>query len=259
MRDNRTIVADALSAWRILTDLPLPEPLRRQGHDAAAARMLIWFPLWGVLAGAAIAAAGALLTAVSNRFAGAVLFAALTGAFMFCKDSGRALMLMTSWLLELIDGAGFAEALKNMSSDREVLERRLGGLLAGALAAGVLLMLFLTGLHGGKWVLIPLFAGAFSTQGEFAAALDPAAGGIADPGRYWRRIMWIVCAVAALALLACYPTATAFGALVVCLVGMPLREKMLRDLPAFDADTVTWTGGVTEVALLFCAFLWTIG
>lgn len=259
MRDNRTIVTDALSAWRVLTDLPLPEALRRRGNGAAAARMLIWFPLLGALSGAAIAAAGALLTAMSNRFAGAALFAVLTGAFMLCKDSGRALMLMTSWLLGLTDGDGFAGALKNMSSEREVMERRLGGLLAGALALGVLLMLFLTGLHGGKWVLIPLFAGAFATQGEFAAVLDPAAGGIADPERSGRRLMWIVCAAAALALLACYPTATAFGALVVFLINMPLREKMLRDLPAFDADTVTWAGGVTELALLCCAFLWTIG
>ena len=259
MRDNRTIVADALSAWRILTDLPLPETWRRHTGSAAGARMLIWFPLLGVSFGAAIAAAGSLLTVLSNRFAGAAMFAVLTGAFMLLKDSGRALMLMTSWLLELIDGATFAEALSNMSSDREVMERRLGGLLAGTLAIGVLLMLFLTGLHGGKWVLIPLFAGAFSTQGEFAAALDPKTGGIADPERSGRRLMWIACIVAALALLACYPTATAFGALVVCLINMPLREKMLNSLTAFDADTVTWAGGVTEIALLCCAFLWTIG
>lgn len=259
MRDNRTIVTDALSAWRILTDLPLPEALLRRSHGAAAARMLIWFPLWGVLCGAAIAAAGALLAAVSNRFAGAVLFAVLTGAFMLFKDSGRALMLMTSWLLDLIGGDGFAGALSKMSSDREVMERRFGAALAGALALGLLLMLFLTGLHGGKWVLIPLFAGAFATQGEFAAALDPAAGGIADPERSGRRLMWIVCAAAALALLPCCPTATAFGALAVCLINMPLREKVLRSLPAPDADTVTWAGGVTEISLLCCAFLWTIG
>ena len=93
----------------------------------------------------------------------------------------------------------------------------------------------------------------------FAAALDPASGGIADPERAGRRIMWIVCGVLAAALLPFFPTATAFGALVVCLVNLPLRDKLLNSLPLLTADTVTWTGGATEALLLGCAFLWTIG
>ena len=259
MRDIRRDGAGVLTAWRILTDFPLPEALDRGDAADGGARVLVWFPLLGAVCGALIAAAGALLAVVSNRFAGAALFAGLAGAFIFFKDSGRALMLLTSFLLDLCGGDGFYPAVAAASSERSVLERRFGGLVAGILAGGALLILFLIGLYGGKGVLVPLFAAEFSTQGEFAAALDPASGGIADPERAGRRIMWIVCGVLAAAMLPFFPTATAFGALVVCLVNLPLRDKLVNSLPLLTADTVTWTGGATEALLLGCAFLWTIG
>ena len=260
MRDCRQIGAAAIEAWRILTDLPLPQALCRDGsRPAAGMPVLVWFPLLGALCGAVIATAGWLFTAVSNRYAGAALFAAAGLLFMLFKDSGRALTLLVSWLINLLEGRPFAEALDAASSERKVFEHHFGVPLAALLACGAALMLFMIGLHGGKGILIPLFAGAFATQGEFAAALDPAAGGIADPERIGRRIMWIVTVIAALAALPFFPTATAFGALAVCLINLTLKEYMLRKLPKLCADTVTWTGGATETLLLVCAFCWTIG
>jgi len=260
MRNDRQLVAGALEAWRILTDLPLPKGwLREDSAPVTGARVLIWFPLLGAGFGAAIAAAGWLFTMVSNRYAGAVLFAVLTLLFMLFKDSGRAVLLVVSQLLNLLDGKKFAPALDAASSDRGELDRRFGMPLAAVLAAAVLLMAFLIGMYGGKGALIPLFAGAFATQGELAAELAPEAGGIADPERSGRRLMWIVAALAALVSLAFLPTATAFGVLIVVLINLTLKEHLRKNLPELRADTVTWLGAAAELSLLACGFCWTIG
>lgn len=259
MRDYRRFGAGWIAAWRMLTDFPLPAAAERyEESKVSATGMLIAFPLLGAFCGALIAVAGWLVTVLSNRFAGAAVFAMLSVFFMIGKDSGRALTLLVSWMLNLTE-QGFAPALASASSDRdEVYGRRFSSAVAAALAWSALLMLYVVGLYGCKWVLIQLLAAEFATQGEFAAALAPEAGGVADPGRTGRRIMWIVCGVVALAALPFIPTATAFGILAVCLINLTFRDYLLRAIPDFQADTVTWVGGVTEAALLLCAFLWTI-
>ena len=259
MRDYRRFGAGWIAAWRMLTDLPLPKAAERyEDSRVPATRMLGVFPLLGALCGALIAFAGWLVAVLSNRFAGAAVFAMLSVLFMIGKDSVRALTLLVSWILNLTE-QGFASALASASSDRdEVYGRRFSAAVAAALAWGALLMLYVVGLYGCKWVLIPLFAAEFATQGEFAAALAPEAGGVADPERTGRRIMWGVCGVIALAMLPFIPTATAFGILVVCLTNLTFRDYLLRAIPDFQADTVTWVGGATEAALLVCAFLWTL-
>ena len=260
MRDDRRFGAEWIAAWRMLTDFPLPKALERcEAPSVSGVRMLSVFPLLGALCGALIAVAGWLVTVLSNRFAGAAVFAMLSVFFMIGKDSGRALTLLVSWILNLTEREGFASALAAASSDREeVFGRRFSAAVAAALAWSALLMLYVVGLYGCKWILIPLFAAEFATQGEFASALAPEAGGVSDPGCTGRRIMWIVCGVIALAALPFIPTATAFGILVVCLTNLTFRDYLLRTIPDFEADTVTWVGGATEAALLCCGFLWTL-
>lgn len=260
MRDDRRFGAEWVAAWRMLTDFPLPKALERYDEaPVSGARMLSVLPLLGALCGALVAVAGWLVAVLSNRFAGAAVFAMLAVFFMIGKDSGRALTLLVSWILNLTEREGFASAVAAASSDRdEVYGRRFSAAVAAALAWSSLLMLYVVGLYGCKWFLIPLFAAEFATQGEFASELAPEAGGVEDPGRTGRRIMWIVCGVIALVMLPFIPTATAFGILVVCLTNLTFRDYLLRVIPDFQADTVTWVGGATEAALLCCAFLWTI-
>lgn len=259
MRDYRRFGAGWIAAWRMLTDFPLPAAAERyEDSKVPAARMLGAFPLLGALCGALIALAGWFVAVLSNRFAGAAVFAVLSLVFLIFKDSGRGWLLFVSWLLNLIDGETFTTALAKASSERSVLDRKLAGGVAAALALWALVMLFLIGLYGAKGFMIPLVAGAFSTQGEAIPELSPEAGGVADPERRGRWIMWAICGAVVIAAFPFFPLATAFGILALCLINMALRNFLLRELADFDADTVTWLGFVAEAALLVCAFLWTL-
>ena len=150
MRDYRRFGAGWIAAWRMLTDFPLPKAAERyEDSKVSAARTLGAFPLLGALCGALIAVVGWLVAVLSNRFAGAAVFAMLSVLFMIGKDSGRALTLLVSWILNLTERDGFASALASASSDREeVYGRRFAAAVAAALAWSALLMLYVVGLYG---------------------------------------------------------------------------------------------------------------
>lgn len=260
MHERWRFFGGACRAWETLTDFPLPlTSLRGKFSELSGTDILVWFPLIGALCGALLAGAGVLVTALTNRIAGAVAFALLALAFMLLKDSGRGILLLVSLLLNRRAYGEFGAAFSSASSDRAVLGTHSGSALAFILTAAEFLILLLMGLHGAGLFLAAILAGAFSVQGAAASCPDDSGAAlITDPGHHGLRWMWWASAVVAVVCFLSFPLATAFGVGVVYAVAAVLSGFVRSVCPERSPDLVTLLGAVAEALLLLCGFFWAL-
>lgn len=246
-------------AWETLSDIKLPKFLA-EGERTDDGGMLFWFPLLGALCGGALALGGALCSLLTNRIAGAAVFALASLAFMVFKDSGRGMTLLTSFLRLRIERGSFAAALTEVSSARTLFADPLAVGIAAILALAEFAVLFLLCARGSALFLAAVLAGAFAAQGILAAgdADSEPVPLIKDEDNAGRRRMVISSVVVALVLFAIYPVATAFSVALFCAVAFGFSGMVRREAGAPTPDLVTLGGALTEAGLLACGFLWTL-
>ena len=247
MRDKPLFFRYALGAWEMLSDLRLPVAV----SGVSGARSLPFFPLWGVLSGAICVLVGALADLLTNRIAGAVIFAAAALAFMLAKDSCRGINTLRSFALNRWSRGGFGAALEHVSCG--------GGdqtetFVSAVLALIEFILLLLLGLYCSAWYLPFVFAGGFTVQGVLAAEF----GIVSDPECTDLKMMWIVFGGVGLISFIFFPLATVIGAVAVYALAVPAVKFIRANADAPGADIVTLWGALAELALLLSGFFWTI-
>ena len=260
MRDPRHGIIGMAASWLMMMDLPRPEGRAshsRPGARVAGRRILGWFPILAAVNGLLLAFAGLLVGVLSNRFAGAAAFAVLTFAYMVARHSGRGWVVLMSWLLNLRDGCGFSGALSLASADRSELDRDWAGVVLTVLAILTLLILFLIGLFGSRCFVTLVLVGSAAVQGELMTALPPEEGGIPDPRRFGRLVMWILTALSGVVWALFYPVATALCAVAAGLAVWRIGVRRAAE-PGLTLDEALWIEAATEAALLISCFLWTV-
>ena len=248
MRDKPLFFRYALGAWEMLSDLRLP--LAVSGVSGAGS--LPFFPLWGVVCGALCVLVGALAALLTNRIAGAVIFAVAALAFMLFKDSFRGVNVLRSFAFERWSRGGFGAALGHVSCGGG--EDQIETLVGAALALIEFILLLLMGLYWSAWYLPLVFAGGFTVQGALAAEF----GIVADPERVNLKMMWIVFGVVGAISFIFFPLATVIGAVAVYALAVPAVKFIRANVDAPGADIVTLWGALAELALLLSGFFWTI-
>ncbi len=248
MREKPLLFRYALGAWEMLSDLRLPVAV--SGNSGAGA--LPFFPLWGVVCGALCVLIGTLAALVTNRIAGAVIFAAVALAFMLAKDSCRGVNALRSFAMGRRSRGAFGAALEHVSCDGGADQTET--LVAAVSALIEFILLLLIGLYGSAWYLPFVFAGGFTVQGVLAAEF----GIVADPERVDVKTMWIVFAVVGLISFVFFPLATVIGAVIVYALAVPGVKFIRANVDAPGADIVTLWGALAELALLLSGFFWTI-
>ena len=248
MRDKPLFFRYALGAWEMLSDLRLPLAV----PGVSGAKSLPFFPLWGVVCGSLCVLVGALMSLLTNRIAGAVVFAVVGLAFMLAKDSLRGVNALRSFAFGRWNRGGFGEALKIVSCDGG--EDQTETLVGAAFALIEFILLLLMGLYWSAWYLPFVFAGAFTVQGVLAAEF----GIVADPERVNVKMTWIVFGVVGVISFIFFPLATVIGAVVVYALAVPAVKFIRANVDAPGADIVTLWGALAELALLLSGFFWTI-
>ena len=248
MREKALFFRYALGAWEMLSDLRLPVAV----SGVVGGRALPFFPLWGALAGALCALIGILAALLTNRIAGAVVFAVVGSVFLLAKDSLRGVNALRSFALGRWYRGGFSEALKVVSCGGS--EEQTETLVGAALALIEFTLLLLMGLYWSAWYLPFVFAGGFTVQGALAAEF----GIVADPERVNVKTMWIVFGVIGVISFIFFPLATVIGAVAVYALAVPAVKFLRANADAPGADIVTLWGALAELALLLSGFFWTI-
>ena len=247
MRDKPLFFRYALGAWEMLCDLRLPVAV----PGISGARSLPFFPLCGGLCGALCVLVGLLAALLTNRIAGAVIFAGVALAFMLAKDSCRGVNALRSFAFERWNRGGFGAALEHVScAGGDQAET----LVSAAWALIQFILLLLMGLYYSAWYLPFVFAGGFAVQGVLAAEF----GIVSDPERTNVKMMWIVFGVVGLVSFIFFPLATVIGAVAVYALAVPAVKFIRANVDAPGADIVTLWGALAESALLLSGFFWTI-
>ena len=247
MRDKPLFFRYMLGAWEMLSDLRLPAAV----SGISGAGSLPFFPWWGVLCGALCVLIGALAGLLTNRIAGAVIFAGVSLAFMLAKDSCRWVNALRSFLFERWSRGGFGAALEHVSCGGG---DQTDALVGTAFALVEFVLLLLLGLYRSAWYLPFVFAGGFTVQGALAAEF----GIVSDPEHVNLRMMWIVFAVVGVISFILFPLATVIGAAAVYALAVPAVKFIRAHVDAPGADIVTLWGALAELALLLSGFFWNI-
>ena len=247
MRNKPFFFRYAFGAWEMLCDLRLPfAPSVLSG-----AKSLLYFPLWGALCGALCVLAGALATLLTNRLAGAVIFAGVTLAFMLAKDSCRGINALRSLVFNRLSRGGFGTALEHVSCGGGDQSETLVGT---ALAAAEFILLLMMGLYSSAWFLTFVLAGGFTVQGSLAAEL----GIVADPERTNLKMMWVMFGIIGIVSFIFFPVATLIGAAAVYALAVPGAKFIRTNVASPGADIVTLCGALAEFALLLAGFFWNL-
>ena len=248
MREKPLFFRYALGAWEMLSDLRLPVAV----PGVSGAKSLPFFPLWGALCGALCVLIGALAALLTNRIAGAVVFAVAALALMLAKDSLRGVNALRSFAFARWNRGGFGEALKFVSCEGG--EDQTETLVGAAFALIEFILLLLMGLYWSAWYLPFVLAGGFTVQGALAAEFGIAA----DPERTTVKMMWIVFVVVGVISFIFFPLATVIGAVAVYALAVPAVKFIRANVATPGADIVTLWGSLAELALLLSGFFWTI-
>ena len=250
MRNRTRFLQCALGAWEMLSDLRLPG-VSVSGRQTAES--LVCFPLWGALCGVLGALVWKAASLLTNRIAGAAVFAVAVCAFMLAKDSCRGVKSLGLWAVNGFKLGSLGAALKQLSPARGDDDQNvLLASIACALAEFVLLLLL--GRYRAVWYLPFVLAGGFTVQGALAAEF----GLVADPDRRNLKKMWIAFGVIGLLSFLVFPLSTVIGAVAVYALAVPAVKFIRANVAAPGADIVTLWGSLAELALLLSGFFWTI-
>ena len=259
--DLRHVVFGVGASWQLLMDLP-HQPLRRAAGRPEArvggARVLIWFPVLASANGFLLAATGLLVDALSDRYVAAAAFALLTLVYLLVRHSGRTWVAIVSWTLNMCGGRGFFEALSAVRSDRAQLDRKWSRAVLAVLIGLALTMLFLLGLFGDMFFIAAILAGSSAVQGELMSVLPAEEGGLSDPRRIGRIVMWSIAAASVGAWFFFRPAAAVPVALTMlfslCWIAGSLRSSLSR----FGRDAGLWTVAAAEALMLTCSIWFTM-
>ncbi len=143
----KTVIADFIAAWNMLSDRALPGISRSLGGGkATSGGILVCFPLIGLVLGFLTVGIALLFQACLSRFAGAFIFMLLAGAVLWIKDSGRGLSMFISYAARRLSGMESSRAYETASPRMEV-----------SLGSPVVMMFSAVGIVGALGMLFALF------------------------------------------------------------------------------------------------------
>ena len=253
-------------AWEMLLDFPRlpPLPKRKRRRAVSDAASLFWFPVIGALAGAVPALLGLFASGISNRIAGALVFGALSLAFLEMKDSGRGSSMLSALLLARLRGQNFSAVFPHLHANRDIYADPTAQMILLLLLAARFLLLFLLGFCRAPLWFAAVMIASFTLQGDLAT--NPGVGGEApllavEPRD--RGILWVLAAVLmallmALLMLPLFPIAAVALCGATYILAGSISRKLLRDCGGVDPDAITLAGHLTEWIALFVGILWAI-
>ena len=250
MRDKPRFLQYALGAWEMLSDLRIPGTV----PGVPCAKSLVFFPLWGVLCGALCALIGLLAALLTNRLAGAMLFAAAALMFMLTKDSGRGADSLGALAINRRNFGSFGAALEHTAGNRGGADDPARLIARVIFSVGEFALLLLLGMYRSRWFLMFVFAGGFTVQGALAVEF----GIVKDPDRASLRTMWIAFSTFGILSFLFFPVATVIGAVAVYALAVGSLRFVFTHVKAPGADLATMGGALAELALLLAGFFWTI-
>ena len=251
MRTENKFLNALAAVWEMLVDFPLP-PVFRGSASPEPEMLLLAFPLVGAVLGLIPVLAGALTGMLFNRIAGAVIFALAAGIVLGFKDSGRGVLLLSSFVTRLMAKESRQEALRELRHDAGVLDAQPAAIFVTLFAVVELGILFLLSFYGAQWWIVAVAVAGATVQGVLAT--EPRSGGrpgLIPQAEEKKGFSWFSAGVLFLFLLLRFPRPAALlaGVAVFLLVRFFIRD--FRDAAGgVDADFITLGGAVTESAVL---------
>jgi len=171
---HKVVMASFTAAWEMLIDLPLPASLKNAGKDfeddVFSPLIQMSFPVVGVVAGLLIFFFGGVLSMLSMKISGAVIFAIALTLLTELKDSFRSLGALVSLFDQMIDRKPLVYAMVNLDND---VRNAAGPLSSLVLVLAILLKLFTFYVMfycGYYYWMIAVLVLSFTIQGHLAAA-----------------------------------------------------------------------------------------
>jgi cobalamin synthase len=171
---HKVLTASFSTAWEMLVDFPIPRSIKSAGKDfeenAFSPLIQMCFPVVGVVLGMILFIFGGILSMLSMKISGAVIFSITLTFLTEFKDSFRSLGAMVSLFDQLLTKKPLEYAMINMDND---VRNAAGPLSSLALVLAVLLKLFAFGVmfyYGFYYWIILVLVLSFTIQGHLAAA-----------------------------------------------------------------------------------------
>ncbi len=171
---HKVVMASFAAAWEMLIDLPVPASVKNAGKDfeddVFSPLIQMSFPVVGVVAGLIIFFFGGILSMLSMKISGAVIFAITLTLLTELKDSFRSLGALVSLFDQLLAKKPLGYAMVNLDND---VRNAAGPLSSLVLVLAVLLKLFTFYLMfycGYCYWIIAVLVLSFTIQGHLAAA-----------------------------------------------------------------------------------------
>ncbi|MHB9138020.1 MAG: adenosylcobinamide-GDP ribazoletransferase [Victivallaceae bacterium] len=171
---HKVLTASFAAAWEMLIDFPVPVSIKNAGKDfeenVFSPLIQMCFPVVGVVAGLILFIFGGILSLLSMKISGAVIFAITLTFLTEFKDSFRSLGAMVSLFDQLLAKKPLEYAMINLDND---VRNATGPLSSLVLVLSVLLKLFAFGMmfyYGFYYWIILVLVLSFTIQGHLAAA-----------------------------------------------------------------------------------------
>ena len=253
----KTVIADFIAAWNMLSDRALPRiPGPLGTGKATSAGVLVCFPLIGLVSGFLTVAVALLAQMCMSRFAGAFVFMLLAGAVLWFKDSGRGLSMLISYAARRFSGMTSSRALDAASPG---MENSLGSPMVMMFSAvgivallGMLFALFYRG--AALWFPAVLTADAL-VQARLCLLTDRRTGSPFLRNTAPGDMLYLAAAgiAAAVLMLVIFPRIAAFGAAVIVWVWFWRELPESPELKSgIAADWISLWGFWAAVLMLIC-------
>jgi cobalamin synthase len=171
---QKILVTSFAAAWEMLIDFPLPLSIKNAGKDfeenVFSPLIQMCFPIVGVAAGLILFFFGGILSMLSMKISGAIIFAVTLTLLTEFKDSFRSLGALVSLFDQMLAKKPLEYAMINLDND---VRNAAGPLSSLVLVLAVLLKLFVFGLmfyYGFYYWIILVLVLSFTIQGHLAAA-----------------------------------------------------------------------------------------
>lgn len=257
---HKVAMASFAAAWEMLIDLPVPASVKNAGKDfeddAFSPLIQMSFPIVGLVAGLVVFFFGGILSMLSMKISGAVIFAITLTLLTELKDSCRSLGSLVSFFDQMLDKKPLGYAMINLDND---IRNAAGPLSSLVLVLAVLLKLFTFYLMfycGYYYWIIAVLVLSFTIQGHLAAATTLNTGlPVIEINRDSRLYIWAVAGFFILFILFKSPYVSLIAFAVAFVFANAVRRFCEIKLNGVTIDIISLSGYMFELFALLLGVL----